>query len=247
MKRLIIRADDLGFSEAVNYGIARTVRDGIIGSVGVMVNMEATVHGVDLLRDLPCCLGLHGNVSVGRPICSPEQVPSLVRPDGEFHTSRDYRGASEEFATVEDFCRELTAQYHRFLELFGRKPSYFEAHAVSSRNLSIALEQVAAEQGLFYQPCFSDFTLNGVDVTNTHMRSMEPDYDARAAIRQELSKCADGGCYLYVCHPGYLDDYLLKHSSLTVPRVDEVEMLCDPETRAWLAENDFKLITYDEL
>lgn len=37
MKRLIIRADDLGYSEAVNHGIAGTVKDGLIGSVGIML------------------------------------------------------------------------------------------------------------------------------------------------------------------------------------------------------------------
>ena len=35
-KRLLVRADDLGFSEAVNYGIERTLHTGIVRSVGVM-------------------------------------------------------------------------------------------------------------------------------------------------------------------------------------------------------------------
>lgn len=247
MKQLLLRADDLGFSEAVNYGILRTVRHGLIGSVGVMVNMDATEHAVELFRDVPCCFGLHCNVSVGRPLCPAEQVPTLVGPDGEFRSSRDYRAAKEEFAAAEDFVRELTAQYRRFLQLFGRKPAYFEAHAVESKNLARALEQVAAENGLFYQPSFSDFTLNGVRVTNTRMHSMEPGYDARAAIRQELSGCAEGGCYLYVCHPGYLDDYLLRHTSLTIARTDEVEMLCDPATRQWLTDHEFVLVSYETL
>lgn len=247
MKQLLIRADDLGFSEAVNYGIARTVQRGIIGSVGVMVNMDATEHAVALFREIPCCLGLHCNVSVGRPLCPPDQVPTLVGPDGEFRSSRDYRNAAEEFASVEDFIRELTAQYRRFAALFGRQPAYFEAHAVESKNLAVALERVAAEYGLFYQPSFSDFTLGGTYVTNTRMHSMEPGYDARAALRQELSACEDGGCYLYVCHPGYLDDYLLRHTSLTTARADEVEMLCDPATRQWLAEHDFVLVSYETL
>lgn len=247
MKRLLLRADDLGFSEAVNYGIAKTVREGLIRNCGVMVNMDATGHAVRLFQDLPCCLGLHCNVSVGRPVCDPAEVPTLVEENGFFHNSRQYRTAKEEFASVEDFHRELTAQYRRFTTLFKREPAYFEAHAVKSRNLCTALEQVARENGLFYQPSFCDFTLGGTYVVNTPNHAMEPDYDARSALKKELSKVRDGSCHLYVCHPGYLDRYLLDNTSLTLPRTDEVDMLCDPGIRSWLSDQGFTLVTYDSL
>lgn len=247
MKKLLLRADDLGFSEAVNYGIAKTAQKGLIRNCGVMVNMEATEHAVRLFQRIPCCLGLHCNVSVGRPVCDPGDVPTLVDSNGEFHSSRKYREAEEEFASVEDLRRELAAQYARFFRLFCRKPAYFEAHAVASKHLAVALEQVAEEYGLFYQPSFQDFTLGGTHVINTPIASMAPDYDARAALKAALSKAEDGRCYLYVCHPGYLDAYLLKHTSLTLARADEADMLCDPDIRRWLAEQDFVLVTYDQL
>lgn len=247
MKQLLLRADDLGFSEAVNYGIARTVERGLIRNCGVMVNMEATEHAVRLFEALPCCLGLHCNVSVGRPVSVPEDVPSMVDGGGEFYGSRKYREAKEEFASVEDLRRELTAQYKRFLQLFHRKPAYFEAHAVASKNLAVALEQVAEEYDLFYQPSFQDFTLGGTHVINTPIGSMAPGYEARSALKAALSGAEDGRCYLYVCHPGYLDAYLLKHTSLTLARADEADMLCDPEIRQWLAEQGFTLVTYDQL
>lgn len=247
MKTLLLRADDLGFSEAINYGIARTVQKGLIQNCGVMVNMEATEHAVRLFRHIPCCMGLHCNISVGRPVCAPETVPSLVDASGHFYDSKKYRCAAVEFASVEDLKKELTAQYSRFVELFGRKPAYFEAHAVASKNLGIALELVAKEQDLFYQPSFQDFTLGEVKVINMPMHSMDPHYDARTALKSELSKAEEGRCYLYVCHPGYLDAYLLRHTSLTLPRADEAEMLCDPEISRWLDEQGFYLTTYDQL
>lgn len=247
MKKLLLRADDLGFSEAVNYGILKTVQKGLIRNCGVMVNMAATEHAVRLFQHVPCCLGLHCNVSVGRPVSDPGDVPTLVDGSGEFHNSRKYREAKEEFASIEDLRRELTAQYTQFFKLFHRKPAYFEAHAVASKNLAIALEQVAKEYDLFYQPSFQDFTLGGTYVVNMPIGSMAPGYDARAALKAELSKAEDGGCYLYVCHPGYLDAYLMKHTSLTLPRADEADMLCDPEIRHWLIEQGFVLMTYDQL
>lgn len=110
---------------------------------------------------------------------------------------------------------------------------------------NISFQRIKDE--LFYQPSFSDFTLGGTYVINTPMHSMEPDYDARSALKQELSKAREGGCYLYVCHPGFLDHYILENTSLTLPRTDEADMLCDPEIRRWLAEQVFQLVTYDDL
>ena len=50
-KKVLFRADDLGYSEAVNYGIEKAVKEGLIRSVGVMVNMPTTAHGVELLKN----------------------------------------------------------------------------------------------------------------------------------------------------------------------------------------------------
>ena len=39
MKQILVRADDLGYSRGVNYGIMDSVRHGIVRSVGLMPNM----------------------------------------------------------------------------------------------------------------------------------------------------------------------------------------------------------------
>ena len=62
MKKILLRADDLGYSEAVNLGIEKSIRQGLIRSLGVMVNMPATLHGVELIRDCDIALGVHVNI-----------------------------------------------------------------------------------------------------------------------------------------------------------------------------------------
>ncbi len=53
---------------------------------------------------------------------------------------------------------------------------------------------------------------------------------------------------VFVCHPGYLDNFILRNSSLTTPRVQEVDALIDPDLRAWLeAQPDLRLIDYRDL
>ena len=52
---------------------------------------------------------------------------------------------------------------------------------------------------------------------------------------------------MFVCHPGYIDDFLLSSSSLVKPRIQEVAMLTAPETKQWLTANHVNVISYDEL
>lgn len=245
-KYVIMRADDLGFSEGVNFGIAKTVDQGPIRTVGLMVNMEAAAHGVSLLRGKGCCMGLHGNVSVGRPVCRAEEIPTLVDQNGEFYPSARYR-SGEDFASAGDLYRELTAQYRRYVELVGEKPSYIEAHAVMNRKLDQVLREIAGEHGLIYQPPFADMEVNGKTVRMCEMRSMDQGYDARTAVREVLSGTEEGQYYVYVCHPGYLDRYLWRRSSLRVPRMDEVDMLTDPELAEWMEAEGICCVTYDDL
>ena len=59
MKQLLIRADDLGYSDGVNYGIAKAVNKGVVKSVGVMTNMPTAMDGLKLLKKENVCLGQH--------------------------------------------------------------------------------------------------------------------------------------------------------------------------------------------
>lgn len=44
-----------------------------------------------------------------------------------------------------------------------------------------------------------------------------------------------------------LDSFILKNSSLTIPRTLEVEMAIDPKTKDWLINNNIHLLTFDDI
>lgn len=54
--KIMVRADDLGYSRGVNYGIYDTVKNGVIKNIGFMVNMPDSVEGYELVKDLDICL-----------------------------------------------------------------------------------------------------------------------------------------------------------------------------------------------
>jgi len=248
MKKLLIRADDLGYSEGINYGIAKSVKEGIIGSVGVMVNMLSVEHGLELLKGKAVCLGQHTNICVGKPITNPSLIPSITNEKGEFKSSKEYRGAKKDFVVLDEVILEIEAQYKRFVEITGQQPHYFEGHAVASENFFKGLEIVAEKYGLKYSP-FSfggAAKINNKDVYVT-MKSTEPNYEPFEALKKTVENAKDEEYHMFICHPGYLDGYILKHSSLTMPRPMEVDMVCDTNTKKWLQGYGVKLITYDDL
>ncbi len=249
MKKLLVRADDLGYSEAVNYGIAKSVKCGIVKSVGIMTNMVAVQHGWDLVKDCNISFGQHTNICVGKPITDPKLIPSITNENGEFKTSKEYRNAEKDFVVFDEVMLEIEAQLKRFIELTGQKPAYFEGHAVSSANFFKALETVAEKHGLKYSGITFGDKLMRVGGSNVymHMESMKPDYDPKAEIRKLIDNLHEDAVDVMILHPGYLDDYILKNSSLTTPRVLEVEMACDPEVKKWIENENINLTEYKEI
>ena len=252
MREIIVRADDLGFTEGINYGIEKACRNGIIRSVGIMTNMPATRHGYDLIRDLPLCLGLHTNICAGKPLCDPSEVPSICDENGNLKKSKIYREASkkgEDFVVLEEVIKEIEAQYQAFVELTGEKPHYFEGHAVASANFFKGMEIVAARHGCDYLGIsFDGPTRFRNSVLYVSMESMGPGYEPFESLKRAAIKdYGENGYLMFVCHPGYLDQEILDVSSLTMPRPKEVAMCIAQETKDWLKENDIKVITYDDV
>lgn len=254
MKKILFRADDLGYSEGINYGIEKSVKEGLIGSVGVMLNMDATAHGVSLLKNENIAFGQHTNICVGRPLTDPSLIPSLVDEAGFFKSSKTYRTAEKDFVVVEEALLEIKNQYNRFIELFGRKPDYFEGHAIASDNFFVALKQFSIQEGLTYSGLPENTNPNAIEkgsfiyINQTKsyliMESMKPDYDPYQTLKNLSNQLHEDGVNIFVCHPGYLDAYILKHSSLLIPRTQEVEMLIDPKVKQELAEKEIELIDY---
>ncbi|MCH3926496.1 MAG: ChbG/HpnK family deacetylase [Atopobiaceae bacterium] len=256
MKRLLLRADDLGYSYAVNLGIVRAVKEGLIRSVGLMPNMPEAKRGLSWLEGQDIAIGQHTNVCLGTPCADPATIPSLVDGSGQFKSSRTYRQSFKDgidFVDYDDAVREIEAQHQRFLELVGHEPDYFEAHAVMSKTLNRAISDVAAAHHLREQKASFD-PANKVLCGTTEVRMccedmLKPeDYHPADFIRRTAESIEEDGTTVVVLHPGYLDAYILEHSSLTVNRTKEVDALIDPELRSWLeAQPGLQLIDYRDI
>lgn len=251
VKKIIVRADDLGYSKGINLGISEAVHNGLINNVGVMVNMPETERGLNLIKNEDVALGLHTVICTGKPLTDPKLIPSITNIDGTFVHSSVYRSVTRDFVKLEEVVTEIEAQYQRFVELVGRDPDYFEGHAVVSDNFIKGLKIVADRHNLN----FLDFALGpdseSVPFKNvklySYMDSMKPNYDPYDTLRRAAVTEHKDGYSMMVCHPGYLDNDILTHSSLTIPRAQEVAMLTDPKMSNWLKQEDVELIKYSDI
>jgi chitin disaccharide deacetylase len=128
-RRLIITADDYGMCEAVNQAIEACLMAGAVRATCAMTNMPSFGRTVSLREKFPySSLGIHWTLTEGRPILPPSQLPSLVDPDGRFHSHVQLRRRwIQRRINMTELKAELRAQYQRFCEVAGR-PDFWNTH-----------------------------------------------------------------------------------------------------------------------
>ena len=85
MRRLFVNADDFGLTEGVSRGILEAMAAGVVGGTTAMV---CAADGPERLARLGSGIagrvGLHLQLTGGRPCLPPEEIPSLVTEEGLF-------------------------------------------------------------------------------------------------------------------------------------------------------------------
>lgn len=83
MKNLIVNADDLGWTEGVNRGIAEAHRKGLVTSASLLANGVAFESALDVARNNPeLGVGVHLNLSDGQPSAPAQDVKGLLDEAG---------------------------------------------------------------------------------------------------------------------------------------------------------------------
>ncbi len=87
-KRIIVNADDFGYSDGVNKAVAQAHTKGVLTSATVMANMPAARQAVEIAKKLPGLgVGVHLNLFEGLPISKETCVECLLGADGQFACS----------------------------------------------------------------------------------------------------------------------------------------------------------------
>jgi hopanoid biosynthesis associated protein HpnK len=131
MRRLIVNADDFGWSEAVTSGILRAHREGVLTSTTLMANLPGAAAALDRARrEAPKLgIGVHLNLTEGEPLAPRDQVAPLLDGEGRLRPSpvvlfRTLRGSEAALAAAE---KELEAQIIRARD-YGLAPTHLDSH-----------------------------------------------------------------------------------------------------------------------
>jgi hopanoid biosynthesis associated protein HpnK len=118
-KKLIVAADDFGLTVRVNEAIAIACREGIVTTASLMATAAAFESAVEIAHGEPKLdVGLHLNLTEGRPVADPDQIPSLAGPSG-FLYKHPFKLAAAFVRgkiSVSDLEREIRAQIEKAQE-----------------------------------------------------------------------------------------------------------------------------------
>ncbi len=115
-RSLVVNADDFGRSRGVSAGIVEAHLDGLVSTTTALVNLPGALDDVaQAARRVPTLgLGVHLNLTLGRPVADPQSVATLVTPQGTF-LSPDELVAQADRIDAEQVAREWRAQIEAFL------------------------------------------------------------------------------------------------------------------------------------
>ncbi len=132
MKRLIINADDLGFTEGVNRAVADLYETGLVTSTSCMTNMPAWPQAAAILREHPGLgAGVHLVMNEGRPVLPAARVPALVKANGRFLDDGQILRSLRP-GTTRQLRAEFRTQIERFMADVGRRPDHLDNHCAIS-------------------------------------------------------------------------------------------------------------------
>ena len=249
--KLIVNADDFGYTPGVTRGIVRAHREGIVTATTMMANAPDTEGAAKAARaDKTLDVGAHLVTTYGRPLAPRQQVSSLITTDGSFPRLADLLRTGKPDAG--EALTEYRAQYRRVRDLIGREPTHLDTHhwvhdmpALEDALLALAKETGAAARTHDGRQR-ARFRDAGVRTPDRFVR----EFQHAGAIHLEslldiLGRVAEeGGVIELMCHPAEPDDALLKGSSYAAERGIELETLTDPRVREAVTRLGIELVDY---
>ncbi|SFB00436.1 hypothetical protein SAMN04488072_10575 [Lentibacillus halodurans] len=244
MLKLIINADDFGYSRAINYGIIDAHTQGVLTSTTCMTNMPGANHAYELGKQHRSLgIGVHLTLTCGRPLLNNHQT--LVDADGNFKKLHHYR---EKFHIDQnELYQEWKAQIEAFLDS-GLVPTHLDSHH-HINNLEPMLPvfiRLAREYNLPVRNNFDQEAAKAKLLT-TDVFEYNPEI-MLADTQTILNHYKHAETVEIMCHPAYLDKFTMENSTYAMPRLEELAAITHPETKVKLGDKEhFKLITYNDL
>jgi predicted glycoside hydrolase/deacetylase ChbG (UPF0249 family) len=249
LKRLIVNADGLGRSAAINRGVVEANLRGILTSASLAVIHPAASEAAVLAQDTPGLgIGLQLAFTGTVPVLPPERVPSLVDFQGRLPSNPD--GLQE--AKAEDLLAEARAQLRRFRELMRREPTHFDTHQHAHRRPDVleAVLTLAWETGLPVRRASADvhqrLQREGIRTTDHFVDDFHGESATLERLVMLLSDLAPGTTEM-TCQPAMVDEQQRLAEGDAAARGRAFDALVHREARQTLQAAGVRLIRFGDL
>lgn len=240
--KLIVNADDFGFSKAVNYGIIEAYKTGVVRSTTIMAGMPTFDHAVELLKENPGLgCGVHLTLSAYKPVLKTHKT--IVDEEGNFYrkllTEQDLNkiDLNEVF---EEFCAQIERVKGRGINI-THLDSHHHVHTFEF--LKPVIEKILRKYNL---PIRGGL---GYELDYNKVVPFEGAFYGEDVSVKSLEKIINKEYELIevMAHPAYVDSFLLKNSSYNLKRLEELEVLTSRELKDLLKENNIEVINYKDI
>ncbi len=229
MRTLIVNADDFGMSTAINRGIARAHREGVVTSTSVMVRWPEAQEVARYAKACPnLSFGLHCDLG------------EWVLLDGEWKAVYEVVPLDNPAAVRGEIYRQVE-HFHRFA---GRLPTHMDSHQHVHQKEPVrsAMLEAGADIGIPVRLCQSAIRYCGSFYGQSAEGAALPDALTVSALIEILQRLPPGVTELG-CHPADAVDF---QSDYRVERIQELQTLCDPRVRDTIIAADINLISFSD-
>jgi len=267
-KLLIVHADDLGETHAVDAAAIKALEGGTVNSASLMVPCPWFPEMADYAKSHPDAdFGLHLTLTAERvyyrwsPVAPSDKVPSLVDANGYFH--HDWE--PNEHINAKEVEIELRAQIERALAM-GVRPTHLDSHQyrliMSGKELFDVMLRVAHDYKLpvfvnrdwFADHPYLQTSLGPNDIVLDHTVTIEPEVPPEKWAEFYITALRNmkPGVTEFVIHPGFDDEELQaatreRSTWGAAWRQRDYDFFTSDRFRQVLAQQNIKLITWREL
>jgi chitin disaccharide deacetylase len=248
LRRLIINADDFGFTRDVNAGIAHAHRAGILTSTTLMANGEAFEDAVRLAKETPTLdIGAHlvlvqGNSLLdGRPLpLGPRQLLPVLARRG-LNVYAELKAQIQKIVSAGLKISHLDSHKHTHLV-----PGVFRTVVKLADEFGIAWVRLPLDTNFRFANRYYRRFATGKNVRMTdHFLGFRLTGSLTEATFIAALEKLESGTTEFMCHPGCLGDELKQaRTRLKESRLRELEALTSPRVRKLISERGIELTPF---
>jgi len=258
-----VNADEYGFNPHASLGIIKAHRNGIVTSTTVMMNIATSLELCWLRRHPRLGVGLHLNITMGKPVSRLGKVKSLIR-GRHFHGPVTFdKPPWDSFIAqlkVDEVEEEFRAQAMLFKKRLGFAPDHLDSHFHIAGHPKIfpiysrlAEElQIPARLPVWFDPQGKFSIVTGL-----------------AKRMRKSCRTTDYGCFRYFCieetpedkfikalksvkegitefmfHPGLLDEEDEKEMLNSILRAVDLEILTNHRVKQAVTKQKIRLVSF---